>query len=156
MMKKYISWVLLLVLALSLAGCGRGEKAEYVQDAETPDWGITLTAENVTPTGLTIRCTQSGGAPSGELQTGDWYELQQQSGSGWLRLDYKDLETDEVGWDSVAYLIPMDSSPSWEVDWQWLYGQLSPGQYRIAKEVMDFRGSGDYDKAIFCAEFTVE
>ena len=31
------------------------------------NWGITFTAEDVTPTGLIIRCKQNGGEPEGEL-----------------------------------------------------------------------------------------
>lgn len=37
---------------------------EFVIFEET--WGITLTVENVTPTSATIKCTQSGGEPTGE------------------------------------------------------------------------------------------
>ena len=40
------------------------------------NWGITLTAENVIPTSAKIKCTQSGGEPTGELQTGSWYILE--------------------------------------------------------------------------------
>lgn len=39
----------------------------------TETWGVTLTAENITPTGAVIYCTQSGGEPIGELQTSSWY-----------------------------------------------------------------------------------
>ncbi len=47
----------------------------------------------------------------------------------------------------------MDSSVEWEVNWEWLYGSLSAGTYRIGKEVMDFRGAGDYDQEFFYAKF---
>jgi len=54
-----------------------------------------------------------------------------------------------------AWIIPMNDSVEWNVDWEWLYGQLSPGTYRIVKEIMNFRGTGDYDKAEYYAEFTI-
>jgi hypothetical protein len=41
------------------------------------------------------------------------------------------------------------------VDWGWLYGALPSGQYRIGKEIMNFRGAGDFDKSMAYAEFTV-
>ena len=42
-----------------------------------------------------------------------------------------------------------------EVNWEWLYGKLAPGKYRINKEVMDFRETGDFDKKIYSLEFIV-
>ena len=39
-------------------------------DMGFPDWGLTLSAENVTPTRLTLVVTQSGGNPSGESGAG--------------------------------------------------------------------------------------
>ena len=42
-----------------------------------------------------------------------------------------------------------------EVNWEWLYGKLAPGKYRINKEVMDFRETGDFDEKIYSLEFIV-
>jgi len=63
------------------------------------DWGITLTAENVTPSGLTLVSEQSGG-------------------------------------ENIA--------------------QLETGEYRIGKEFMSFRGTGDFDKQVIYAEFSIK
>ena len=115
-------------------------------------WGVTLTAENVTPTSLTIKCTQSGGEPTGELQTGSWYILETWTQEeGW----HEDSSHAEVCWTDEAWIISKDSVTEWKVNWEWLYGALSEGKYRIGKEIMDFRGTGDYDKAIYFAEFEI-
>ena len=115
-------------------------------------WGITLIVENVTPTGITIKCTQSGGEPTGELRTGSWYILETWTQEeGW----HEDSSHAEVCWTDEAWIISKDSVTEWEVNWEWLYGALSEGKYRIGKEIMDFRGTGDYDKAIYFAEFKV-
>ena len=53
-------------------------------------------------------------------------------------------------------MIPIGGQTSQEVDWSWLYGQLPPGRYRIGKEVMDFRKTGDYDTQDYYAEFEVK
>lgn len=113
------------------------------------DWGVTLSVKNVTANGATIIFSQSGGNPTGELTTGSYY-----------RLEYKNEEMafaveGDIAWTSEAYLIPKDGSMETEVNWQWLYGTLEPGNYRIVKEVMDFRGPGDFDKKEYSAEFTV-
>ena len=118
------------------------------------DWGITLEAKDITPVGLTIRCTQSGGNPTGELNTGSWYIVENLTQeNGWKEVDY--VIKDNIGWTMEAWLIPANSTSEWEVDWEWLYGKLPVGKYRIGKEIMDFRETGDYDKAIYYAKFEI-
>lgn len=118
------------------------------------DWGITLETEDITPTGLTIRCTQSGGNPTGELNTGSWYIVENWTQEkGWKEVDY--VIKDNIGWTLEAWLIQENSTSEWEVNWEWLYGKLPTGKYRIGKEIMDFRETGDYDTAIYYAEFEI-
>ena len=115
-------------------------------------WGIELRVENVTPTGATIKCTQSGGEPTGELQTGGWYILETWTQEqGWIEAPC----FAEVGWTQEAWMIPMNDTCEWEVNWEWLYGTLSEGKYRIGKDITDFRGTGDYYNAIYYAEFEI-
>ena len=100
----------------------------------------------------TIKCTQSGGEPTGELQTGSRYILETWTQEvGWQEVPCYA----EVYWTAEAWLIPKDRVTEWEVKWERLYGQLSEGKYRIGKEITDFRDTGDYDTAIYYAEFEI-
>lgn len=119
------------------------------QMLENPNWGLTLTAENVTPTGLTLVFTQSGGEPTGSLETGCDYSLKVLKDNKW-----ENVPGFEGPWTMEAYLLPMDDTSKWDIDWEWLC-VLPAGQYRIEKEIMDYRGPGDYDKAVFFAEFEI-
>ena len=123
----------------------------YVLGDES-EWGIELQVTNISPEGLTIECTQSGGNPSGELQTGSYYIVEKETEGGWEPVPYL---LDSVGWTEEAWIIPKNDTVTWEVDWEWLYGELSAGDYRIGKEIMDFRGPGDYDKQMLYAEFGI-
>ena len=119
-------------------------------------WGVTLEAENVTANGLTLVCTQTGGKPTGSLQTGSWYIVEKWTQeTGWKEVDYVPQEYD-IAWTQEAYMIPMEDQAKWEVNWEWLYGELTTGKYRIGKEIMDFREAGNYDNAIYYAEFEIE
>ena len=42
------------------------------------------------------------------------------------------------------------------MNWERLYGELPSGSYRIGKEVMDFRATGDYDTNDYYAYFEIE
>ena len=119
----------------------------------TSPLGVTLTAEDVTPNGLTLVCTQSGGAPTGELQTGSRFWLEVYSEGNWFPV--KD-DMEDVFWTMEAWSIPGNKRVEWSVSWETLYGSLPTGQYRIGKEIMDFRAGGDYDEYNYYAEFTVE
>ena len=52
------------------------EDGWHIFSKEEVDWGITLSTQNETSTGLVILCTQEGGNPTGTLQTGSWYILE--------------------------------------------------------------------------------
>ncbi|MBQ8541230.1 MAG: hypothetical protein IJ435_07125 [Clostridia bacterium] len=119
-------------------------------------WGIRLWAENVTDTGLTIVCEQFGGGATGTLQTGDWYTLEvMNENNEWEAAPFLPHEH-EIAWNSIAYGIQTNEQTEFEVDWEWLYGALPEGHYRIGKEIMDLRAPGDFDKAVYYADFFVE
>lgn len=120
----------------------------------TSPLGIELTAKDITPTGLTLVCTQSGGDPDGELMTGAAFRLQTYN----EELDFwEDMPTkNELIFTSEAWQIPMNSSVEWKTDWELYYGELLSGRYRIFKEIMDFRRTGDFDLYNYYAEFTID
>lgn len=119
-------------------------------------WGILLWADNVTDKGLTIVCEQLGGNAAGDLMTGEWYSLEvMNEDNQWEEVECLPRDY-EVVWHSVAYGINKNDITEFEVDWEWLYGELPGGYYRIAKEIMDFRGTGDFEKDIYYAGFYIE
>ncbi|MDE5819265.1 MAG: hypothetical protein K2I07_08090 [Lachnospiraceae bacterium] len=73
----------------------------------------------------------------------------------WVQMPYAQGIGDEIGWTAEAWCIPDEGSVEFEEDWGFLYGELTPGTYRIVKEIMNFRSSGDYDAKWYYAEFSV-
>lgn len=156
-MKKLL---LILITILMFCSCTVSEqnteapenemKPEISESAEPDDWGITLSVTDVTPTGLTVVFTQSGGNPTGELMTGSYYRLENKD----KELAY--IVEGDVAWTAEAYMIQKDEEIKMQANWEWLYGTLEPGTYKIYKEVMDFRGPEDFDEMEYSAEFTVE
>lgn len=116
--------------------------------------GLKLTTYNVTPTGLELVFNQSGGNPKGDLHTGSRYWLESQIDNKWIPVEMLPSQY-EIGWTDEAYMISMNDSTQWEVNWEWLYGELSYGNYRIGKEIMDFRGSGSYDTYSYYGYFEI-
>lgn len=168
--------VLALLLALLLTGCGGGDSSgrtendvsgqkvtgqaatgqtagDVAAQAQEDEWGLALAAEDVSPTGLTLRFVQRDGAPTGELETGSPFWLEKEQDGTWVEVEPL---IEDLAWDMMAYVINMDGDTELEQSWSALYGELAPGSYRLGKTVMDFRGTGDYDQRDYYAYFTVE
>lgn len=116
-------------------------------------WGLSLSALDVTNKGITIKFEQFGGNPTGELQTGSWYKLETNVNDVWHAVEPK---ADNLVWNSLAYGIKKNHITELEVNWEFLYGELPCGLYRLSKEIMDFRAAGDYDKELYQVTFTIE
>ncbi len=116
-------------------------------------WGLSLYADAVTKTGATITFEQFGGNPTGDLQTGAWYKLETTVNDEWQEVEAK---VDNAVWNSIAYGIRKNDITELEVNWEFLYGELSPGYYRLSKKVMDFREAGEYDEEVYQVHFTIE
>ena len=155
-MKKFMALVLALVCGISAAGCGGQDPAgNEVPQAQPNAWGVTLEAEDVTNTGLKLVCRHSGGEDVFELQTGSYYVVEKSENSRWEAVEYLPQEYD-VAWTKEAWIIPKEDANAWDVDWEWLYGALPAGTYRLGKEIMNFRGPGDFDIEMVYADFVIQ
>lgn len=141
-----------MVTALSESG------ADYTMDTSVadegfPDWGLTLSVKGVTPAGLTLVCRKEGGNPTGLVKCGTDYHLLVLEDGTW-----KDVPTviEDYGWNSLAYNFTEGQDTELACSWEWLYGKLPAGTYRLTKGFMDFRGAGDYDTAVYWVEFEIE
>jgi len=115
--------------------------------------GVSMIATDVMPTGCTLKFLQAGGNVTGELETGQWYEIQTQNGNGeWIDDSTRDTER---SWEDIAYTVKKDGTTELAVNWERDYGYLQDGHYRIVKKVMDFRSPGVYDEYEVYAEFDV-
>lgn len=84
---------------------------------------------------------------------GDSYAIQKYSDGQWQSIPYI---IDSVGFHDIAYPLLKGDPKETDVDWNWLYGVLEPGRYRILKPVDDFRGTGDFTTYYLGAEFEIE
>ena len=165
-MKKLIAFVLVSICVATFAGCASTADGGALQDSirneersdqvniMQNDWGITLETENVTPGGLTLVCQQSGGTDVSELLTGSYFVIQKHEEAGWADVEYLPQEYD-VAWTAEAWIVQKENTTKWNVNWEWLYGELPDSEYRIGKEFMCFRGTGDFDSEMIYANFEI-
>lgn len=113
-----------------------------------------LSAKDVTPAGMTLVISQSGGEISGQLEYGEAFALETLTDGAWEAVPYA-VPGDSVAWQAIAYLLPPDKESEIEISWEYLYGSLTAGNYRLSKEFTDFRESGDYDTQTYSVEFEI-
>lgn len=93
------------------------------------DWGIIFTVEDVSPTGITVQCQQSGGQQIGQLCV-DWYFLL--NTEGFLP------ELENPGYSPTCDIpLNMNGQTSFTLDWADIYGELPSGTYQLTLNVKD-------------------
>ena len=122
---------LLLIIVSIMAGCSNTVTAAKTKSAYvvTEVENVRMRISNITPTGarLTIEDTN---APQNVY--GQWFALETRSGSDWYGLQTK---IENIGFNDLGYLPNENGEVTFDVDWEWLYGKLLQGTYRIIKQV---------------------
>lgn len=130
------------------------EGGAYVHSSESEidQIGLYLTLEKISSAGATLVFRQyDAKAPTGELEYGDAFTLEVLKNNQWEAVPV--AVTGDYGFHQIAYSIPKQDSTKQELNWEWLYGTLEAGSYRIQTEIVDFRTSGDFDKYSISAQF---
>lgn len=142
-----------LLFILLLSACTQPAGKPDIKDitATLPE-GISMTVdtETVTSEGASFLLLQT---TEHDIRYGDDYFLQVLENEVWRDVPYA---IDNWGFHSIAYNLPKNTPKTLEVNWKWLYGSLPAGEYRLVKEFMDFRGTGDYDKYTITAAFIID
>ena len=123
--KKKILWIvfslLMLVFVLNFV-TGFWNKPDK-------EWGVSLKVENVTPTGLSYELKREHSVYEADFITGSDYWVQKRSFFHWTYMEKSRYST------LVAYPVTVDTPMKRDVDWEWRYGKLPMGMYRIGKDV---------------------
>jgi len=132
-------------------------QAEHLEETETGAWNLEMELMDVSSTGLVVKFVQTGifhGSDRGQLMYGTDYTLEKLEAGQWVAVEALPQEN-PVGWATVGYTIGLNSIANHHIDWDWLYGQLPAGHYRIGKRVtLDYPLDDDQNQ-MFYAEFTI-
>lgn len=151
-----------LINDLALYKKGLNKERFYVDESGTlldrEDWGVSFTVTEVTPTSLTIQCTQSDGEHIGEITTECYYLVADSNTS--VPAMQKEKE---------YHILPQTVLKNSEttiikIDWTDIYGNLPIGNYKLWLQLRDnFDKSGlhplmqdFYEAQVYWIEFTIE
>jgi len=112
--------------------------------------GVTMRMEKYTSFGGDVEIRNE---TAKEIIFGEWYEIQTEVNGKWISLPHI---IENAAFHEVAYNAPKDETVIHEVKWDILYGELPKGKYRIIKDMLDFRETGDYTKYYRAEEFEIK
>ena len=124
-MKKFLVIVLLLVYETILfVGCS---KESTYQPTELEN--VSISISDVSPTGATIIIKDTNNTP---YIYGEWYKIEKEKDGKWY-----DIETviDDYCFESIGYIPNDNKEVKYTIDWEWLYGELPVGNYRLLKNI---------------------
>jgi hypothetical protein len=114
--------------------------------------GVTMAAKEgkVSPTGLTLQFENKSGS---DCIYGEYFLLEKNNNGVWHQVPVV-IEGD-YGFNSIGYSLTAGGDSEWVADWEWLYGSLDTGEYRVLKDILVLKGSGDYATFYLAAEFAI-
>lgn len=126
------------------------KKSKYTELNKLEGVSMDIEEGTVTPVGLTVIFNN---ITDKEYIFGQHYLLETKIDGDWYELP---TIIDNYGFEDIAFILSPDDQAEWSTDWEWLYGSLEPGEYRIIKDIIDFRDTGDFDELYMAAEFTIK
>ena len=132
-----------IILCLCLTGCDNNtaEDQDVITYEISEIANITMTIDNVTPTGATILITDNTGE---ENVYGEWYRIEKFENETWQEVE---IVAENPVFTSIGYLLDENNQLELQVNWDWLYGSLNSGRYRLIKEI---------NHKYIAVEFTIE
>ena len=89
---------------------------------------VSMSIFDISSTGATIIIKDTNVTPS---LYGEWYKIEKEIDGKWYECNpiIKDY-----AFVSIGYAVDKNNEVKFEIDWEWLYGKLPSGNYRILKE----------------------
>ena len=90
---------------------------------------VSISIFDISLTGATITIKDTNKKP---YTYGEWYKIEKEINGKWYEVK---TIIDDYGFNSIGYLPDKKMQVKFVMDWEWLYGSLPLGSYRILKEV---------------------
>ena len=124
-MKKFILFLFILSI---LTGCAE-QPIPSTQIQQTQVENVTIQISDISPSGATLVITDTNPEP---YLYGEWYKIQKLTDCQWQDVPHV---IDNYAFTAIGYIPDANDQVKFPINWEWLYGKLPAGTYRIFKEV---------------------
>lgn len=142
------------------------EGGAYIREdaSQLNEVGLSLSLKDISPTEATLVFNlYDAEAAEGELIYGDDFTMEVLKDGEWESAPI--IIEGDYGFHDIAYLIIPEGEDSGnasatgntivesKISWEWLYGELKPGEYRLGKSILDTVENGNNRKYMIYAHF---
>ena len=132
-MKKIISLVIALAcVALLLVACSNKSSDQVDKDSAylpTEIENVSIRIFDVSSSGATIILKDTNEEP---FLYGEWYSVEKYDDGQWTEVE---PIIENYGFTMIGYIPDENDEVKFEINWEWLYGKLPEGSYRLIKSV---------------------
>ena len=136
-MKRFFTVFLPLMLVLALFFACSSEEATFQKTAVE---NVRIAISNVSASGATVTIWDTNETP---YLYGSWYEIEKKDNGQWHKVQ---TVIDHYAFDAMGHIPDETGKVEFAINWEWLYGKLPSGEYRLLKNV---------NSAQISVEFTV-
>ena len=125
-MKKLIAFIFALLCTVVLfVGC---ENKSMYQSTEVEN--VSIRISNISSTGATVIIKDTN---EESFIYGVWYKIETEIDGVWYEVK---TVINNYGFDDRGYYTDKNDEVKFQIDWEWIYGELPAGKYRLWKEVI--------------------
>ena len=124
---------------------------QYTPESENTDIGVSMDLSDISPVGATVHFYRFDTGIAEELSYGDSYIIEKEADGKWEEVPEV---AKNAAFNDIAHIIPANETVEAEINWEWLYGELLPGTYRLKKTVIE-GGGGDHKEHELMAQFLI-
>ena len=112
---------------------------------------MTIKEGTLTRTQATVIITDL----SGDDNTySDFFRIDKKENNKWKKLDV--IVKGNYGFNSIGYTVNEDNILEMKIDWNWLYGELDTGEYRLVKSASVTKDNSFLGDKYVYVEFIIE
>lgn len=116
--------------------------------SDIPEVTLELKEDSASSLGATLVFENTSNK---QIGFGERYILEQRVDNNW----YEVPTTNNSNFSDICHDLPYRQARDLDIDWEFLYGELLEGNYRIIKDVIDFSGLGNQCKDYIACEFDI-
>ena len=148
-MKKILLGIFLIVMCFSLTGCNFAKNNPI--DLGPNEYMNIYYDGKATNTSISFTITENQEKPN---TYGEWYEIEKLVDNVWLKV----TPINTCVFDDIGLQADNDKSIVFNIDWEYCYGSLDSGEYRIVKYYIPYleREATEEDREYFYVEFTID
>jgi len=152
-LKQGIIICIVVIIAIAIVYCSSKKvqaiepQRNNIRNAVSP---VSIILHNVSPNGISFHFENK---TDNRYTYGEDYVLYVREGNDWRIVD---PIIEKWGFNAIGYTLePQSITDTITINWQWLFGQLPPGEYQIQKTILFIREPGDYDRFIVDQYFKI-